>query len=293
MKHLLWTTILTLCLSAGALAQQDGQAEANLVLQSLRRGSGLGGSTSYRVRAQAESTKAFTPSLRGGLYLPVENFGGKRVPFAFRAGHQNSPVQCFWGPAFVKRSGQPESRELTRNTQRSWSVQTVAESSLDELVELKAESPISGRYDIQLNGIGEVSFQLTPKHRFLLPALLAEGYTNSYRPSENFKISWQRVRGAKGYYVTASGRNAQGESISWSSSKDARFWQNLGSYQAMREGTLLGASQTNVTMPKGLFSGKITVQIHAVGPLIKGFAAKNMSGFAWPESITELEVLPK
>lgn len=288
MKKLLYLSLLAvLCLSSLATAQEDKKkkiwGEATLMALTSTSTFGTFTNTQYMMSAYYATNLLPPADAKGTLTVPETLGIGPVIPLNIRTLKDwKAPKRLYyWGCSATVLKDQPEVRaEGWRMKEQWWVVNSNGTADATKMMGLNAQSKVPGKYVMETSYTGSMSLVMTDTQQFLPPLKVVEPASDKVDTSQAIPVKWEKVPGAGGYLVMASGKNAKGEDVTWESAYNAVIWQRMGVAKALKKGLLKGPDHLQCTIPAGIFKGQVSIIVTAVTPIATGEGAFSFWGWA-------------
>ncbi|HEY4743876.1 MAG TPA: hypothetical protein VIH45_04405 [Desulfuromonadaceae bacterium] len=123
----------------------------------------------------------------------------------------------------------------------------------EERKDVPADSSLVGEHQITGNYLPDIRFSLDKKRDFMAPV---EFSTLQPTPAGAIKVEWKPIPTAIGYFATAMGQNAKGDTVFWSSSEVQEMGSALMNYltpgdvaRFIKEKVVMEPVRTSCTVP--------------------------------------------
>lgn len=293
---LLALLVLTLAATAFAAPRKPVVSGRALVYASTQSFS-FGGNTSSQRGFSASyyaSNKA-PAGASGSVDIPQGLGLGPNLPLIIQnpeavGGAGASEVWQYWGCSATVPKGQPfVFKGAATATGGKVAVGSSGYADPMKLSGITASSSAVGAYTMHVSYLGDMSLSLGAAQEFLDPiAFTTPTDGAAVDTTKAIALAWNALPRAQGYSLMASGRNAAGKTVTWSSTRNWTGWTELGVGKAVKKGVLLPPDHLKCTIPAGIFTGSVSVTLTAYSADVVGKGILPVQG--WAQSMTSLQL---
>jgi len=247
-----------------------------------------GFSASYYASSKAPAGATGSVDIPQGLGL------GPNLPLIIQnpeavGGAGASEVWQYWGCSATVPKGQPFVAKGSAAVTGKAAYGSNGYADPMKVAAIAASASDVGAYTVHVSYLGDISVTLGAPQEFLDPiAFTTPADGASVDTTKAIELAWNAIPRVAGYSLMASGRNAQGKTVTWSSTRNWTSWTEIGVSKAVARGLLLPPDHLKCTIPAGIFTGQVSVTLTAYSADVVGKGALPVQG--WAQSMTSLSL---